>query len=100
MPLNLLARVYAGPFPAGSDQPVGFAAMHGDDADAGRADWRRVAVVFWITSMVEGLGVSQVFSYLAPYLRIVGVPDADRASFVGLFSALIFVVGMPLVPLW
>ena len=50
--------------------------------------------------MVEGLGVSQVFSFLAPYLRIVGVPDADRAPFVGLFSALIFIVGMPLVPLW
>ena len=67
---------------------------------AGRPDWRRIVVVFWLTSMVEGLGVSQVFSFLAPYLRIVGVPDADRAPFVGLFSALIFVVGMPLVPLW
>jgi MFS family permease len=71
-----------------------------DAADRGRADWRRVVVVFWITSMVEGLTVSQVFAYLAPYLREVGVPDADRAAFVGLFSALIFVVGMPLVPLW
>jgi MFS family permease len=29
-----------------------------------------------------------------------GVPEADRLAFVGLFSALIFVVGMPLVPLW
>ncbi len=66
----------------------------------GRADWRQIVLVFWLTSMVEGLGVSQVFSFLAPYLRIVGVPDADRAPFVGLFSALIFVVGMPLVPLW
>jgi len=77
------------------------------DADArearerdGRADWKRIVVVFWLTSMIEGLGVSQVFSFLAPYLRIVGVPDADRAPFVGPFSALIFVVGMPLVPLW
>ena len=69
-------------------------------SDTGRADWRRVFVVFWITSMVEGLGVSQVFAYLPAYLRVVGVPDADRAAFVGLFSALIFVVGMPLVPLW
>jgi MFS transporter, DHA1 family, multidrug resistance protein len=69
-------------------------------ADGGRADWRRVVTVFWFTSLIEGLGVSQVFAYLAPYLREVGVPDADRAAFVGLFSALIFVVGMPLVPLW
>ena len=29
-----------------------------------------------------------------------GVAEADRLAFVGLFSALIFVVGMPLVPLW
>jgi MFS family permease len=50
--------------------------------------------------MVEGLGVAQVFSFLAPYLREMGVPDAERVPFVGLFSALIFVVGMPLVPLW
>jgi len=68
--------------------------------DAGRDDWRRIVIVFWITSMVEGLGVSQVFSFLAPYLHEMGVPDAERVPFVGLFSALIFVVGMPLVPLW
>ncbi len=68
--------------------------------DGGRADWRRVFAVFWITSMVESLGVSQVFAFLPAYLRVVGVSDADRAAFVGLFSALIFVVGMPLVPLW
>jgi MFS family permease len=71
------------------------------DRDAiGRADWQRIVTVFWLTSMIEGLGVSQVFAFLAPYLRIVGVADADRAPFVGLFSALIFIVGMPLVPLW
>ena len=71
-----------------------------DSADAGRPDWRRVVAVFWITSMIEGLGVSQVFSFLAPYLHQMGVPDAERVPFVGLFSALVFVVGMPLVPLW
>jgi MFS family permease len=70
------------------------------DDDRGRSDWIRVVVVFWLTSMIEGLGVSQVFAFLAPELRIVGVPEADRAPFVGLFSALIFIVGMPLVPLW
>ncbi len=78
-------------------QPTAAAAP---DDHAGRSDWRRIVVVFWITSMVEGLGVSQVFSFLAPYLHEMGVPDAQRVPFVGLFSALIFVVGMPLVPLW
>src|SRR5258708_21767080 len=77
--------------PAESSAPVG---------SSGRNDWRWVVPVFWITSMVEGLGVSQVFSFLAPYLHEMGVPDAERVPFVGLFSALIFVVGMPLVPLW
>jgi DHA1 family multidrug resistance protein-like MFS transporter len=88
-------------------EAVGFAAMSAQHlvspapvSTAGRDDWRRVVTVFWITSMVEGLGVSQVFSFLAPYLREMGVPDAERVPFVGLFSALVFVVGMPLVPLW
>jgi MFS family permease len=74
--------------------------MPTSDEDGGRHDWVRIVVVFWLTSMVEGLGVSQVFAFLAPELRVVGVPEVDRAPFVGLFSALIFVVGMPLVPLW
>jgi DHA1 family multidrug resistance protein-like MFS transporter len=56
--------------------------------------------VFWITSMVEGAGVSQIFALVPSYLREMGVPEADRLAFVGLFSSLIFVVGMPLVPLW
>jgi MFS family permease len=87
------------PTPRASELPPGAGEGVGED-DAGRADWRRVFVVFWITSMVEGLTVSQVFAFLPAYLRVVGVPEDDRAAFVGLFSALIFVVGMPLVPLW
>ena len=71
-----------------------------DDPERGCDDWRQIVAVFSITSAVEGLGVSQVFSFLAPYLREMGVPDAERVPFVGLFSALVFVVGMPLVPLW
>jgi MFS family permease len=63
-------------------------------------DWRRLVAVFWATSMVEGLGVSQIFALLPTYLREMGVAPADRLTFVGLFSALIFIVGMPLVPLW
>jgi MFS family permease len=63
-------------------------------------DWRVLVSVFWITSMVEGLGVSQIFALLPTYLRQMGVAEHDRLLFVGIFSALIFVVGMPLVPLW
>jgi MFS family permease len=63
-------------------------------------DWRILVAVFWLTSMVEGLGVSQIFALLPTYLHQMGVPDSQRLTFIGVFSALIFIVGMPLVPLW
>jgi MFS family permease len=63
-------------------------------------DWRVLVAVFWITSLVEGLGVAQIFALLPAYLRDMGVAETDRLAFVGLFTALIFVVGAPLVPLW
>ena len=44
------------------------------DAVAPRAqDWRILVAVFWVTSMVEGLGVSQIFALLPTYLREMGV---------------------------
>ncbi len=68
--------------------------------DRERRDWRLILIVFWITSLVESAGVSQIFALVPSYLREMGVPEADRLPFVGLFGALLFVVGMPLVPLW
>ncbi|HET7676782.1 MAG TPA: MFS transporter [Candidatus Limnocylindrales bacterium] len=65
-----------------------------------RRDWRLILAVFWITSLVEGAGVSQIFALLPAYLRQMGMAEADRLPFIGIFGALIFVVGMPLVPLW
>ncbi len=50
--------------------------------------------------MVEGLGVSQIFAFIPTYLRQMGVAETDRLRIVGILSALIFVVGAPLVPLW
>jgi MFS transporter, DHA1 family, multidrug resistance protein len=66
----------------------------------GREDWRIVVTVFWITSMVEGLTISQVFAFLPSYLSQMGVPHEQRLQFVGLFTSLIFIVGAPLIPLW
>ncbi len=63
-------------------------------------DWRALLLVFWLTSMVEGVGVSQVFAFLPEYLKQMHVAEADRLAFVGLFSSLVFIVGAPLVPLW
>ena len=65
-----------------------------------RQDWRIPVAAFWVTQLVESLGVSQVFALLPAYLRQLGVPEADRIAFVGLYSSLVFVVGLPLVPLW
>jgi MFS family permease len=62
--------------------------------------WRWLLLAFAVTALVESAGVSQVFALLPAYLSTMGVPDAERLSFVGLFSALLFVLGMPLVPLW
>ncbi len=63
-------------------------------------DWRRIVAVYWITSIVEGIGVSQVFALLPQLLTSMGVTGPDRLAFVGLFGSLLFVLGMPLVPLW
>ena len=69
------------------------------DRGTGRDDWRVIVAIFWITSLVEGLGVSQVFAFVPSYLREMGVAEADRLPFVGLFGSLIFVVGAPFVPM-
>jgi DHA1 family multidrug resistance protein-like MFS transporter len=63
-------------------------------------DWRILVAVFCVTQLVETLGVSQVYALLPAYLREMGVPDASRLPFIGLYSSLVFVVGLPLVPLW
>ncbi|HLX34039.1 MAG TPA: MFS transporter [Candidatus Limnocylindrales bacterium] len=65
-----------------------------------RDDWRRIVAIFWLTSLVEGIGVSQVFALLPQLLTTMGVGGSDRLAFVGLFGSLLFVLGMPLVPLW
>ena len=67
---------------------------------ARKQDWRVLLAILSITSCVEGLGVSQIFAFMPSLLKSMGVPEAERLQFVGLFGALIFIVGMPLVPLW
>jgi MFS transporter, DHA1 family, multidrug resistance protein len=84
-------------------RPVAGGAVAGGAAPSGARpiqDWRVLVAIFWITSLVEGIGVSQIFALLPTYLREMGVRETDRLAFVGLFNALIFVVGAPLVPLW
>ena len=66
----------------------------------GPQDWRVLLAIFFVTSLVEGLGVSQIYAFLPAYLSQMGVAQADRLRFVGIFGSLVFVLGAPLVPLW
>ncbi len=67
--------------------------------DAGRS-WRRILLLYGIASFVEAFGVSQVFAFMLLYLQGMGVPRADLGPTVGLLSSLVFVLGLPIVPLW
>ena len=63
-------------------------------------DWRALLAIYSITALIESTGVSQVFAFLPLRLRQIGLPDAEVASFTGIFTALIFVFGIFLVPFW
>lgn len=63
-------------------------------------DWRVLLAVYGITSTIEAIGVSQIFAFLPIRLREVGLPEADIPAFTGLFTSLIFVFGIALVPFW
>lgn len=62
--------------------------------------WRSLLVAYGITSTIESLGVSQIFAYLPLRLREVGLPESDIPAFTGIFTSLIFVFGIVLVPFW
>lgn len=72
-------------------------------AEAGRRpaqDWRVLLGAYFTVSLIEAAGVSQIFALLPARLLDLGVTGETRLTFIGIFSALIFVVGAPLVPLW
>lgn len=62
--------------------------------------WTSLLLIYGITSTVEALGVAQVFAFLPLRLREVGLPEDQIPTFTGLFSSLIFVFGILLVPFW
>jgi MFS family permease len=65
-----------------------------------RQHWSVVLALFGIAALVEGLGVSQVFAFMPLYLHGMGMPEADIPQWVGWLNSLIFIFGLPLVPLW
>jgi len=62
--------------------------------------WRSLLVVYGLVSTIEALGVAQVFAFLPLRLREVGLPEDEILTFTGLFTSLIFVFGIVLVPFW
>jgi len=63
-------------------------------------DWRALLAIYAITALIESTGVSQVFAFLPLRLHQMGLLAAEVASFTGIFTALIFVFGIFLVPFW
>jgi DHA1 family multidrug resistance protein-like MFS transporter len=80
--------------------PVPDLSRHAHEGDPGRSDWRSLLAVFFVVSLVEAFGVSQIFAFLPQYLTQMGVPSDERLAFIGIFTSLMFLVGLPLVPLW
>jgi DHA1 family multidrug resistance protein-like MFS transporter len=62
--------------------------------------WRSLLVVYGIVSTIEAMGIAQVFAFLPMRLREVGLPEELIPTFTGLFTSLIFVFGIILVPFW
>lgn len=62
--------------------------------------WVVALAVLWTTSMVEAFGVSQIGAFMPLYLQEMGVLPQDVPHLVGVMNSLVFVLGLPLVPLW
>ena len=63
-------------------------------------DWRALLAIYAITALIESTGVSQVFAFLPLRLHQMGLLAPEVAAFTGIFTALIFVFGIFLVPFW
>lgn len=71
-----------------------------EEPDARRPAWRSLLAAYFVVSLIEAAGVSQIFALLPARLLELGLTGEGRLTFIGIFSAGIFVVGAPLVPLW
>lgn len=83
------------PDPRGRGTPDGT-----EPAAPATQDWRSLLAVYALTSLIEAVGVSQIFAFLPQRLAEIHLPPQDVATFTGLFSSLIFVFGIFLVPFW
>ena len=76
------------------------ARMPADGAAAAGQSWVVLLALYGLASFVEAFGVSQVFAFMLLYLQGMGVPKAEIGPMIGVLSSLVFVLGLPIVPLW
>jgi len=62
--------------------------------------WRRTMALFAITSLVESLAFGHLGAFTPLYLEQLGIPRNRVPALTGVLSALPFVIGVPLLPLW
>jgi MFS family permease len=65
-----------------------------------RSPWVRLLAIYGVASFVEAFGVSQIFAFMLLNLQGMGVRSADIGRTIGLLTSLVFVLGLPIVPLW
>src|SRR5207245_11347364 len=88
-------------FPRGALDPEPLPAALTSSAGVSRHQaWPAVLTLFAITSLVEAIGFGHVIRFLPLYLRVVGTPAAQVPVWTGLFSALVYLTGLPLIPFW
>ncbi len=63
-------------------------------------DWRVLLAVYFVTSLIEAVGVSQIYAFMPNRLEEVGLAQPEIDRLVGLLGSLFFVSGLPLIPLW
>ncbi len=71
-----------------------------DGTAASGQSWVVLLALYGFASFVEAFGVSQVFAFMLLYLQGMHVPKADIGPTIGVLSSLVFVLGLPIVPLW
>jgi DHA1 family multidrug resistance protein-like MFS transporter len=63
-------------------------------------DWRILLALYFATALVEAYGVSQIFAFMPLYLAELGLSPDEITRWVGLLGSSVFLLGLPLVPLW
>lgn len=62
--------------------------------------WVSLAALFLVVSVIESIGIGHLFAFLPLRLREIGVAEPGMARLTGMLCGTMFLLGLPLVPLW